>query len=74
MKKPNPSDTTLDRDPGRLGASDERHEPGIVGLGGRGREQVGRVGVDHRHLPGHQPARAHQPGVVGGGLGLPDAR
>ncbi len=70
-EEPEPVRDDLDRDPGRLGAPDERHEPGVVGLLGGGREQVGRVGIEHRHLEGHQPARAHQPGVVGGGLGLP---
>ena len=40
----------LDRDAGRLRAPDERHEAGVVRLRGGRREQVGRVGVDQRHL------------------------
>ena len=65
MKKPNPSDTTSTGMPAACARRDERHEARVVGLGGGRREQRRRVRVDQRHLPGHQPPRAHPAGVVG---------
>ena len=74
MKKPKPSETISTGMPRRLGAPDERDEARIVRLRGRSRKERGRLDIDHRHLELHQPARAHQAGVIGGDLVLPDAR
>ena len=74
MKNPNPSETTSTGIPAAWARRTNGTKPGSCGWAAAVASSVGRVRVDHRHLEVHQPARAHQAGVVGGGLGLPDAR
>ena len=49
----------------------KRDEARVVGLLGGGGQELGLGRVDQLDLPLHQPARAHQPGVVDGGDPLP---